>query len=132
AAHWDASTGPLLASLQFNMGRELIKPALVAALILIVGIAINPAFGVIAGAAVFGLWYLAINGRRAKAEAYRKQVETALAGHKRKSLEDLRGAGQSADAKEPQVQALIASFGDLGHDKTPFERRTLSDERNYA
>ena len=141
AGHWDAATGPLLASLQFNLGRELIKPALVAAVALIIGVTINPAVGIIGAAAIFGFWYLSINRRKAKAEAYRKQVADALDGFKRKSLEDLRGAGaeytdlrgayQTDDDKEPQVRALIASFADLGHDKTPNEGRVLLDERNH-
>jgi hypothetical protein len=140
--HWDAASGPLLESLRFNTGKEMAKPLVFAFIALIVGVAINPAFGVLAGLAIAGIGYLGMSGRRRKAEAFRQLVADTIKGLKLKALEDLRGASaeytdyqsraRTADAKEPMVRSLIGSFADLGRGRAPYEGRTLLDERYGA
>jgi hypothetical protein len=136
--HWDDASAPLLASLEFNLGKAMIKPGIIAAIVLVFGVAINPAFGIIAAGALFGISYLQA-GRKAKAaDALRDQVSKTIKGMKAKSLEDLRGAGaeytdyqtryQAADGEEAGVRTLIAAFADLGQDKAPHEGRTLLAE----
>ncbi|HEV2638113.1 MAG TPA: hypothetical protein VGX23_23390 [Actinocrinis sp.] len=137
-AHWDAAAAPLLARLQFDFGRQMLVPSIVSALILLVGLAINPVAGIVVGAAVFGLWYLAVNKRRNTAEAYRRTVAEALEQQKQAALGELRGTGaehtdyrsryRAADEKAPQVAALVGSFADLGNDKTPYDRRVVRSE----
>lgn len=138
ARHWDAASAPLLASLRFDLGKALIKPGVLAGIVFVLFIAVNPAFAILAAGALFGIAYLKAAGRKKAADALYEQVDTTIRGMKAKSLEDLRGAGaeytdyqtryQAADAQEPRVRALIAEFADLGHDKTPHEGRTLREE----
>jgi hypothetical protein len=103
---------------------------------------INPAFGLIAAAALFGIAYLRAAGRQKAADALHDQVENTIKGMKAKSLEDLRGAGaeytdyqtryQAADAEESRVRALISTFPNLGRDRAPHEGRTLLEEGPVA
>lgn len=137
-AHWDKATGPFLAGLAFNFGRALTAPAVIAGIVLLIGVAINPIFGILVAAAIFGCSYLGVSSTRKTKEAYRKKVADALEEHKLKALEDLRATGaeytdfqsryRSADAKETQVRSMIESFADLGHDKAPHDRRNVLTE----
>lgn len=138
ARTWDYAAAKLLASMEFNLGRALIGPGVISAIILVVGVAINPAFGILAAGAWFGIAYRQANKRAAAAETLRDQVQQTIKGLKAKALEDLRGAGaeytdyqtryQAADREESRVRTLITAFAGLGQDKAPHEGRTLLAE----
>jgi hypothetical protein len=137
-SHWDKSSSALLATLRFNFGKAMVAPSVVSGLLLLVFIAVNPVFAIIAAGAVFGFWYLGVNSRRKAADALYTLVDNTIRGMKAKALEELRATGaeyvdyqdryRAADGREAGVRSLVASFGDLGHDKAPHEGRTLIEE----
>ncbi|MEU8261541.1 hypothetical protein AB0C02_13090 [Micromonospora sp. NPDC048999] len=135
-AHWDRHAQSFLDSLTFDWGKRLIGPAVVAVLVLLVvsGMS-NVGLGLLAAAAVAGVWALALKGQAEKAAAEQEKARAAIAKARTESLVALRATGAeltdwtsrftAADGKEPQVKALLTDLATAGAPGARHERRMV-------
>lgn len=140
--HWDASTGPFLASLHYPYQKKMTVAGVVSGLILLFLVFANPVFGIVAGGATFGIWSLTISRQRKAREALAARYADLLAQAKQEALTDLRGAAAELtdyqsrytqqDGQEQNVRELVTRFVELGGGRGAFESRAVVVEGGAA
>jgi hypothetical protein len=140
--HWDAATGPFLASLEYPFQKKMTIAGVVSGLILLVCVFINPVFGVLVGGVTFGVWTLRTVRARKAMEALQKKYADLLKQARQQALTDLRGAAAELtdyqsryarqDGQEQSVRELVTRFAELGGERGAFESRAVVVEGGVA
>lgn len=135
--HWDDHTRRFVDALRYNWRTNAIIAGIVMFLVLIVTMAMNPAFGLFVTLIAGGIWAFVIQSRHSASQVAVRKAEEFLGHAKADSIAQLRGAAAeltdwqaafaTADAQESEVRAVLDRLATSGHGARPFERRTISE-----
>lgn len=138
SAHWDAHTAPFLASLVYDWRRGLVLPAIVVAVVAVLGLVLKVAFGLLLALVVGGIWGFVLHKRKTASERAVANAERAIGQMKHESVVALRAAGaelqdwstefRRRDGESAKVTALIQQFALAAHSASSYEMRVVAPE----
>lgn len=139
AGHWDRHTAPLVDSLAYPLGRNLVWPGVAAVAALFLFAQLSVGFAVTLALVVFAVWGGSVYRKAEKARELQNQARDTLERAKQESLLHLRGACaelsdwqtryREADALEGRARALIKDLATAGGAASPYEGRVVDGGR---
>jgi hypothetical protein len=136
ARHWDKHKEWFLTTLRYKWQVPAVVAGVILFLVLVMTMAMNPAFGFFFTAVIGGITALVIYSRHNGAQATVRNAEQVIDRAKADSLSQLRAAAAeltdwqtafaAADRRESDVRELFDQLSRSGHASTPYERRHVS------